>query len=58
MQDHHSLVYREAEREMFPTLNHFGVVIIPWTPLPRGLLTRPLKTDAVTTRGNANLCVS
>ena len=58
MQDHHSLVYREEEREMFPTLNHFGVGIIPWSPLARGLLTRPLKTDAVTTRGNNDLCVS
>jgi aryl-alcohol dehydrogenase-like predicted oxidoreductase len=41
---------------MFPTLNHFGVGIIPWSPLARGLLTRPLKTDAVTTRGNTDLC--
>ncbi|KAI9440513.1 aryl-alcohol dehydrogenase [Lactarius indigo] len=43
MQNHHSLVYREEEREMFPTLNHFGVGIIPWSPLARGLLTRPFK---------------
>ncbi|KAI9436213.1 aryl-alcohol dehydrogenase [Lactarius indigo] len=52
MQDHHSLVYREEEREMFPTLNHFGVGIIPWSPLARGLLTRPYKSDEVTTRSN------
>ena len=58
MQNHHSLVYREEERETFPTLNHFGVGIISWSPLARGLLTRPLKTDAVTTRGNTGLCVS
>ena len=57
MQNHHSLVYREEEREMFPTLNHFGVGIIPWSPLARGLLTRPLKTDSVTTRANTDLCV-
>ncbi|KAI9464593.1 aryl-alcohol dehydrogenase [Lactarius psammicola] len=55
MQNHHSLVYREEEREMFPTLNHFGVGIIPWSPLARGLLTRPFKTDGVTTRGNTDL---
>ncbi|KAH8980538.1 Aldo/keto reductase [Lactarius akahatsu] len=55
MQNHHSLVYREEEREMFPTLSHFGVGIIPWSPLARGLLTRPFKTDAVTSRGNADL---
>ena len=58
MQNHHSLVYREEEREMFPTLNHFGVGIIPWSPLARGLLTRPFKTDEATTRGNTDSCVS
>jgi len=42
MQNHHSLVYREEEREMFPTLKLFGVGSIPWSPLGRGLLTRPL----------------
>ena len=56
MQNHHSLVYREEEREMFPTLDHFGVGIIPWSPLARGLLTRPFKTDEVTTRSNTDQC--
>ncbi|OCH87251.1 Aldo/keto reductase, partial [Obba rivulosa] len=42
MQNHHSLVYREEEREMFPTLKLFGVGAIPWSPLARGVLTRPL----------------
>lgn len=42
MQNHYCLVYREEEREMFPTLKHFGVGAIPWSPLGRGLLTRPL----------------
>jgi len=41
MQNHHSLVYREEEREMFPTLKLFGVGSIPWSPLARGVLTRP-----------------
>ncbi|KAH9173067.1 Aldo/keto reductase [Lactarius sanguifluus] len=54
MQNHHSLVYREEEREMFPTLDHFGVGIIPWSPLAAGLLTRPFKTDKVTTRGDTD----
>ena len=58
MQNHHSLVYREEEREMFPTLDHFGVGIIPWSPLARGLLTRPFKTEEVTTRGDSDPCVS
>lgn len=26
---------------MMPTLEHFGVGSIPWSPLARGLLTRP-----------------
>ncbi|EIN04987.1 aryl-alcohol dehydrogenase [Punctularia strigosozonata HHB-11173 SS5] len=42
MQNHHSLIYREEEREMFPTLKHFGVGIIPWSPLARGIVARPL----------------
>ncbi|KAJ2916930.1 hypothetical protein MD484_g3521, partial [Candolleomyces efflorescens] len=40
MQNHYNLVYREEEREMFPTLELFGVGAIPWSPLARGLLTR------------------
>ncbi|KAJ7886203.1 NADP-dependent oxidoreductase domain-containing protein [Mycena olivaceomarginata] len=42
MQNQYSLVYREEEREMFPTLKHFGVGAIPWSPLSRGALSRPL----------------
>jgi len=52
MQNHHSLVYREEEREMFPTLKHFGVGIMPWSPLARGLLTRPFNEEATTKRGD------
>jgi aryl-alcohol dehydrogenase-like predicted oxidoreductase len=42
MQNHYSLLYREEEREMFPTLKMFGVGSTPWSPLARGALTRPL----------------
>ena len=49
MQNHYNLAYREEEREMFPTLKHFGVGSIPWSPLARGLLTRPV--DAESKRG-------
>ncbi|KDQ63391.1 hypothetical protein JAAARDRAFT_29417 [Jaapia argillacea MUCL 33604] len=52
MQNHHNLVYREEEREMLPTLKLFGVGSIPWSPLARGLLTRPL--DEKTTRGGTD----
>ncbi|KAI0657095.1 Aldo/keto reductase [Cubamyces menziesii] len=52
MQNHYSLVYREEEREMFPTLKMFGVGSIPWSPLARGLLTRPLAAQSK--RGNTD----
>ncbi|EIW61090.1 oxidoreductase [Trametes versicolor FP-101664 SS1] len=52
MQNHYSLVYREEEREMFPTLKLFGVGSIPWSPLGRGKLTRPLGAD--TKRGKSD----
>ncbi|KAI0648560.1 Aldo/keto reductase [Trametes meyenii] len=46
MQNHYSLLYREEEREMFPTLKAFGVGAIPWSPLARGMLTRPLNAES------------
>ncbi|KAI0948812.1 hypothetical protein AcV7_009457 [Taiwanofungus camphoratus] len=52
MQNHYSLIYREEEREMFPTLKMFGVGSIPWSPLARGLLTRPLSERS--TRGSTD----
>ncbi|KAI1787698.1 Aldo/keto reductase [Ganoderma leucocontextum] len=56
MQNHYSLIYREEEREMFPTLKLFGVGSIPWSPLGRGLLTRPV--GAETTRGKSDRMLS
>ena len=50
MQNHYNVVYREEEREMFPTLKHFGVGSIPWSPLAKGLLTRPLGAEVNTVR--------
>ncbi|KAJ6565354.1 aryl-alcohol dehydrogenase [Mycena sp. CBHHK59/15] len=58
MQNHHSLVYREEEREMFPTVKHFGVGIIPWSPLARGVLTRPIAAQTETARGTGDPFVS
>jgi aryl-alcohol dehydrogenase-like predicted oxidoreductase len=46
MQNHYNLLYREEEREMLPTLRHFGVGAIPWSPLARGCLTRPQGTGS------------
>ncbi|KAK7682836.1 hypothetical protein QCA50_014220 [Cerrena zonata] len=52
MQNHYNLLYREEEREMFPTLKMFGVGAIPWSPLARGVLTRPL--NAATKRSQTD----
>ncbi|KAI9451389.1 Aldo/keto reductase [Russula earlei] len=42
MQNHYNLLYREEEREMMPTLKHFGVGSTPWSPLASGAVARPL----------------
>ncbi|KAF4610161.1 hypothetical protein D9613_010208 [Agrocybe pediades] len=54
MQNHYNLIYREEEREMFPTLKHFGVGSIPWSPLGRGTLTRPNSKQNDTVRGKSD----
>lgn len=46
MQNHYNLVYREEEREMIPLCRHEGLGLIPWSPLARGLLTRPRPADS------------
>ncbi|KAF4611738.1 hypothetical protein D9613_003720 [Agrocybe pediades] len=56
MQNYYSLVYREEEREMFPTLKLFGVGSIPWSPLARGILARPINEQ--TKRGNEDFGVA
>ncbi|KAK8861539.1 hypothetical protein IAR55_002361 [Kwoniella newhampshirensis] len=58
MQNYHNAIYREEEREMMPTLQHFGVGCIPWSPLAGGgpssislfhvPLTRPSTTSTST----------
>jgi aryl-alcohol dehydrogenase (NADP+) len=42
MQNHYNLLYREEEREMVPLCLDQGVGLIPWSPLARGVLARPL----------------
>lgn len=42
MQNYLNLLYREEEREMLPMCADQGVGIIPWSPLARGRLTRPV----------------
>lgn len=37
----YNLLYREEEREMIPFCNAEGIGLLPWSPVARGLLTRP-----------------
>ncbi|KAJ4154528.1 hypothetical protein NW754_001476 [Fusarium falciforme] len=46
MQNHYSLCYREEEREMNRFCRETGVGLMAWAPLYRGLLARPLGTEA------------
>ena len=54
MQDYYSLLYRENERELIPYCQSTGVGIIPFSPLARGLLTRPYGLQP-TTRQKADI---
>ncbi len=42
MQAQYSLLYREEEREMIPLCISEGVGVLPWSPLARGRLARPI----------------
>jgi aryl-alcohol dehydrogenase-like predicted oxidoreductase len=46
MQNHYNLLYREEKREMIPLCLHEGVGLVPWSPLARGVLTRPRPVDS------------
>ena len=41
VQPQYNLLYREEERETIPMCRAEGLGIIPWSPLARGVLTRP-----------------
>ena len=42
MQNQVNLIYREEEREMIPLCLDQGVGLIPWSPIARGKLARPV----------------
>lgn len=46
MQNHYNAIYREEEREMLPFCREMGLGVIPWSPLARGLVTRPRPASA------------
>ena len=48
MQNHYNLLYREEEREMMPLCDAKAIGVIPWSPLARGRLTRPWKSESTT----------
>jgi aryl-alcohol dehydrogenase-like predicted oxidoreductase len=45
MQNHYNLLYREEEREMAGLCAAEGIGMIPWSPLARGRLARPWKSE-------------
>ncbi len=45
MQNHYNLLYREEEREMMGACAAEGIGVIPWSPLARGRLARPWKSE-------------
>ncbi|GAV53610.1 hypothetical protein ZYGR_0AK01120 [Zygosaccharomyces rouxii] len=48
----YNLLYREDERELFPFARRHNIALIPWSPLARGALARPL--GANTQRGTTD----
>ena len=54
MQNHYNLLYREEEREMLPLCRAEGIGVIPWSPLARGLLTRPREQADATLRAKTD----
>lgn len=42
LQSCYNLLYREDERELNPFANRHGIALIPWSPLARGVLARPV----------------
>ncbi|MEL7189666.1 MAG: aldo/keto reductase [Pseudomonadota bacterium] len=47
MQNQLNLLYREEEREMLPLCEDQGVGVIPWSPLARGRLARPVGEETI-----------
>ena len=54
MQPHYNLIYREEEREMLPLCADQGIAVIPYSPVAKGLLTRPPHSDAAKTLRSQN----
>ncbi|KAK6378880.1 hypothetical protein LTS17_006583 [Exophiala oligosperma] len=53
MQNLWNLLYREEERDVVPFCEAEGIGLIPWSPLARGLLTRPWSEKTVRSEKDA-----
>lgn len=47
IQPHYNLLYREEERDLIPLGQDQNMRIMPWSPLARGRLARPIGTDSI-----------
>ena len=54
VQPQYNLLYREEERETIPLCRAEGLGIIPWSPLARGVLTRPRDKATAATKRSSN----
>lgn len=50
VQPHYNLINREEEREMLPMCLNEGIGVLPWSPLARGRLARPLEAASTSDR--------
>lgn len=53
MQNHYNLLNREEEREMLPLCLDQGIGSLPWSPLARGRLARPVGVETRRTGDDA-----
>lgn len=58
MQNYYNLLYREEEREMIPFCQETGVGLLHWSPMARGVLTRPLSEMKQSERMNSDGAMS
>lgn len=58
MQNFYNLLYREEEREMIPYCQETGVGLLHWSPLARGVLTRPLSALKESERMKSDMAMS
>ena len=55
MQNHYNLLYREEEREMQGLCVAEGIGMLPWSPLARGRLARPWKSEQTEAGGDGQV---